>query len=60
MIGVTPDEFQINVREKGRSRMENPETLASLDTQHTERRQTKHTKTTQKTQKMNNTDPTKN
>ena len=55
--------------------MNNPETLATLDTQYTGRRQTKHigytihrTKTdktqehntTQKTKNINNTDPTNN
>ena len=42
---------------KGKSRMDNPETLATLGTQNTGRRQTKQK--TQKTKKMSNTDPTK-
>jgi len=40
--------------------MDNPETLATLDTQDTGRGQTKHKNTTQKTKKMRNTDHTKN
>jgi len=41
--------------------MDNPEKLATLDTQDTERRHTKQIKRhTQKTKKMSNTDPTKN
>jgi len=44
---------------KGKSRMDNPETLATLDIQDTGQRQTKHKtqNTTQKTEKMSNTDP---
>jgi hypothetical protein len=38
--------------------MDNPETLATLDTQVTERRQTKTKKTTQKIITMSNTDAT--
>jgi hypothetical protein len=40
--------------------MDNPDTLATLDTQDIGRRQTKHKNTTQKTKKMSNTYPTKN
>ena len=40
--------------------MDNPETLATLDTQDTGRRQTKHKDTTQKTKKMSNKNSTKN
>ena len=44
----------------GQSKVDNPETMATLATQDTGRRQIKH-KTTQKTKKMSNTrtDPTK-
>jgi len=40
--------------------MDNPETLATLDTQDQGRSQTKHKNTTQKTKTISNTDPTKN
>ena len=40
---------------KGKSRMENLETLATLGTQDTGRRQIKHKNTTQKTKKWSNT-----
>jgi hypothetical protein len=40
--------------------MDNPQPLATLDTQHTGRRQTKHKYITQKVNRMSNTDPTKN
>jgi hypothetical protein len=48
---------------KGQSRMDNPETPATVGTQDTGRRQTKHKNTTQhnttqKTKKMSNTHPT--
>ena len=43
------------------SRIDNPETLATLSTlQDTGRRQTKHKHNTQKTKKMSDTDLTKN
>ena len=45
---------------KGQSRMDNPETLATLSIQDTGRRQTKHNNAAQKPKKMSNTDPTKN
>ena len=38
---------------------DNPDTLATLDTQDTGRRQTKHKNTAQKTKTMSNTDLTK-
>jgi hypothetical protein len=43
--------LEINLREnrKVQSRMDNPEKLATLGTQHTGRRQTKHKNTTQRT-----------
>jgi len=41
-------------------RMDNPDTLATLDTQDTERRETKHKNTAQKTKTISNTDLTKN
>jgi hypothetical protein len=37
----------IDLKLNGKSRMGNPETLATLDTHHTGRRQTKHKKTKQ-------------
>jgi len=45
---------------KRQPRMENPETLATLDTQCTGRGQTKHKNITQKIKKMCNMDPAKN
>ena len=56
--------LHINVKRQRKpqvkSRMDNPEILATLGTQDTRRRQTKTKNTTQKTKKMSNTDPTKN
>jgi hypothetical protein len=40
--------------------MDNPQPLATLDTQYTGRRQTKHKYIAQKVKRMSNTDPTKN
>jgi hypothetical protein len=45
-------------KSEGQSRMDIPETLATLGTQDTTRRQTKPKTTNKEDQKMNNTDPT--
>jgi len=43
----------------GQSKMKNPDTLATPDTQNTGQRQTKHKNTTQNTKMMRNRDPIK-
>ena len=60
-MGSSPGGLAFNKRPrkpKGKSRMDNSETLAALGTQDTGRRKTSKINTTWKTNKISNTDPT--
>jgi hypothetical protein len=72
VIGIFSKQKRIHVQEsvstvnkrlrkqKGLSRMDNPETLATLSTQDTWRRRTKQKNSTHKVKQINNTNPNKN